>query len=173
MPEKRGLGKVVHAGREMVWGKGAVAGGFVFLSGAEARSDDTDAPVEGVAAQTELALDRIEARLTEAGARLDDVVKLVWYLTDRALEQEFYAARDGWLARHAPKLLEERSYASTLLIIGLAKPDMLVEIDCIAYIGCEESEALDGSLQTEAPAEPAPPDGGTASGAALGVDSPG
>ena len=33
---KRGLGKVVHAGREMVWGKGAVAGGFVFLSGAEA-----------------------------------------------------------------------------------------------------------------------------------------
>ena len=26
---KRGLGKVVHAGREMVWGKGAVAGGFI------------------------------------------------------------------------------------------------------------------------------------------------
>ena len=163
---KRGLGKVVHAGREMVWGKGAVAGGFVFLSGAEARADDTDEPVEGVAAQTELALDRIEARL-------DDVVKFVWYLTDRALEQEFYAARDGWLARHAPKLLEERSYASTLLIVGLAKPEMLVEIDCIAYIGSQESRALDRSLQTEAPAEPAPPDGGTASGAALGVDSPG
>jgi enamine deaminase RidA (YjgF/YER057c/UK114 family) len=134
---KRGLGKVVHAGREMVWGKGAVAGGFVFLSGAEARADDTDEPVEGIAAQTELALDRIEARLEEAGARLDDVVKFVWYLADRALEQEFYAARDGWLARHAPKLLEERSYASTLLVVGLAKPDMLVEIDCTAYIGSE------------------------------------
>ena len=134
MPEKRGLGKVVHAGREMVWGKGAVAGGFVFLSGAEARSEDTDEPVEGVAAQTELALERIRVRLEEAGARLDDVVKFVWYLTDRALEQEFYAARDGWLARHAPKLLEERSYASTLLIVGLAKPDMLVEIDCIAWL---------------------------------------
>jgi enamine deaminase RidA (YjgF/YER057c/UK114 family) len=134
---KRGLGKVVHAGREMVWGKGAVAGGFVFLSGAEARSDETDEPVEGVAAQTELALDRIEARLEEAGARLDDVVKFVWYLTDRALEEEFYAARDGWLARHAPTLLEERSYASTLLIVGLAKPDMLVEIDCIAYLSVD------------------------------------
>ena len=84
MAEKRGLGKVVHAGREMVWGKGAVAGGFVFLSGSEARSDETDEPVEGVAAQTELALDRIETRLEEAGARLDDVVKFVWYLTDRA-----------------------------------------------------------------------------------------
>ena len=96
MPEKRGLGKVVHAGREMVWAKGAVAGGFVFLSGAEARADDTDEPVEGVAAQTELALDRVEARLEEAG--------------------------------------EERSYASTLLVVGLAKPEMLVEIDCIACV---------------------------------------
>jgi Endoribonuclease L-PSP len=75
--EKRGLGKVVHAGREMVWGKGAVAGGFVFLSGAEARADDTDEPVEGIAAQTELALDRIKSRLEEAGARLDDVVRFV------------------------------------------------------------------------------------------------
>ena len=137
MAEKRGLGKVVHAGREMVWGKGAVAGGFVFLSGAEARADETDEPVEGVAAQTELALDRIKTRLEEAGARLDDVVKFVWYLTDRALEQEFYAARDGWLARHAPTLLEERSYASTLLIVGLAKPDMLIEIDCTAYLGVD------------------------------------
>ena len=140
MAEKRGLGKVVHAGREMVWGKGAVADGFVFLSGAEARADDTDEPIEGIAAQTELALDRIETRLAEAGARLDDVVKFVWYLTDRALEQEFYAARDGWLARRAPKLLEERSYASTLLIVGLAKPDMLVEIDCIAYLSVDSPQ---------------------------------
>ena len=137
MAEKRGLGKVVHAGREMVWGKGAVAGGFVFLSGAEARADDTDEPVGGIAAQTELALERIKSRLEEAGARLDDVVKFVWYLTDRALEQEFYAARDGWLERNAPDLLHERSYASSLLIVGLAKPDMLVEIDCIAYVGID------------------------------------
>ena len=117
---KRGLGKVVHAGREMVWGRGAVAGGFVFLSGAEARADDTDDPVEGVAAQTELALERIEARLEEAGARLDDVVKFVWYLTDRALEQEFYAARDGWLARHAPQLLAERCWWRSTALHGSA-----------------------------------------------------
>lgn len=132
---KRGLGKVVHAGQEMVWGKGAVAGGFVFLSGAEARADDTDEPVPGVAAQTELALERIRERLAEAGASLDDVVKFVWYLRDRDLIEEFYAARDGWLERNAPRLLHERSYASTLLIVGLAKEDMLVEIDCTASIG--------------------------------------
>jgi hypothetical protein len=47
---KRGLGLIEHAGEVMVWDKGAVAGGFVFLSGAEARSDETDTPVEGVKA---------------------------------------------------------------------------------------------------------------------------
>ena len=100
---KRGLGLVQHAGRTMVWGKGVVAGDFVFLSGAEARSDDEDVPVEG--------------------------------LTDRSLESEFYAARDGWLERNCKPLVDECSYASTLLIVGLAREDMLVEIDCIAYVG--------------------------------------
>ncbi len=92
---KRGLGLVVHAGRTMVWGKGAVAGDFVFLSGAEARSDEADIPAEGIKAQTELALERIKQRLTEAGGTLENVVKFVWYLTDRSLEAEFYEARDG------------------------------------------------------------------------------
>jgi enamine deaminase RidA (YjgF/YER057c/UK114 family) len=132
---KRGLGLVQHAGRTMVWGKGAVAGDFVFLSGAEARSDEEDIPVEGIEAQTELALERVKARLAEAGALLENVVKFVWYLTDRSLESEFYEARDGWLERNCKPLLDERSYASTLLIVGLAREDMLVEIDCTAYVG--------------------------------------
>jgi enamine deaminase RidA (YjgF/YER057c/UK114 family) len=132
---KRGLGLITHAGQTMVWGKGAVAGDFVFLSGAEARADDTDTPVAGVKAQTELCLERIKQRLSEAGATLDDVVKFVWYLRERELIEDFYEARDGWLDRNCPSLVRERSYASTLLIVGLAKEDMLVEIDCLAYVG--------------------------------------
>jgi enamine deaminase RidA (YjgF/YER057c/UK114 family) len=140
---KRGLGLIRQGGQTMVWGKGAVAGGLVFLSGAEARSDETDEPVAGVAAQTELALQRIKERLAEAGARLEDIVKLVWYLRDRESIDEFYAARDGWLERNCPELVRERSYASTLLIVGLAKEDMLVEIDCIALAGGLESSNKD------------------------------
>ncbi len=124
----------------MPWGKGAITNDFVFLSGVEARDEKTDAPVPGIKAQTELALSRIKERLEEAGTSVDNVVKFVWYLVDRALEQEFYEARDGWLARHAPKLLKERSYASTLLIVGLARYDMLVEIDCIAVLPTNRSK---------------------------------
>ncbi|MGN6871739.1 MAG: RidA family protein [Solirubrobacteraceae bacterium] len=132
---KRGLGLLVYGGKPMAWGKGAIAGDFVFLSGAEARSEESDVPVDGIKAQTELCLERIKQRLTEAGASLENVVKFVWYLTDRSLEQEFYEARDGWLARNCKSLVDEHSYASTLLIVGLAREDMLVEIDCYAYIG--------------------------------------
>ena len=135
MTSKRGLGLIQHAGRTMVWGKGAVAGGMVFLSGADARGDGDDVPVQGITAQTELALERIKERLVEAGTGLDNVVKFVWYLTDRSHIDDFYAARDGWLERHAPSLVRERSYASTLLIVGLAREDMLVEIDCFASEG--------------------------------------
>lgn len=135
MTPKRGLGLIEHAGEVMVWGKGATAGGFVFLSGAEARADDTDTPVEGVRAQTELCLERVRQRLEAAGATLDDVVKFVWYVKDRSLIPDFYEARDGWLERHCPSLVRERSYASTLLIVELALDEMLVEIDCVAYTG--------------------------------------
>jgi enamine deaminase RidA (YjgF/YER057c/UK114 family) len=134
LSHKRGLGLIHYGGKLMAWGKGAIANDLVFLSGVEARDEKTDIPVLGIKAQTELALNRVKERLEEAGTSTDNVVKFVWYLADRALEQEFYDARDGWLARHAPKLLKERSYASTLLIVGLARYDMLVEIDCIAVL---------------------------------------
>jgi hypothetical protein len=36
------------------------------------------------------------------------------------------------MARECPSLLAERSYASTILIAGLATEQVLVEVDCIA-----------------------------------------
>jgi enamine deaminase RidA (YjgF/YER057c/UK114 family) len=134
MMRKKGLGPVIHNGAQMTWGKGAKAGNFVFLSGVEARDEKTDVPVSGIRAQTELALDRIKKRLEEAGTTIDNVVKFVWYLSDRSMEQEFLNVRDEWMRKNAPLLLKERSYAGTLLIVGLALYEMLIEIDCIAYV---------------------------------------
>ena len=132
-PGKRGLGLIRHAGKVMKWGKGAAAGGFVFLSGVEARTEEEDIPPKTMKEQVELVMDRIRARLEEAGTGVDNVVKFVWYIADRSQLQEFYDARDSWLSKNAHSLLKERSYASTLLVVGLARHDMLVEVDCIAY----------------------------------------
>jgi hypothetical protein len=62
-------------------------------------------------------------------------VKVVWYLSGRSVIDDFYGARHGWLERNCLTLVHERSYASPLLIVGLARADMLVEVDCFAYVG--------------------------------------
>jgi enamine deaminase RidA (YjgF/YER057c/UK114 family) len=136
MQSKRGLGPVVHGDREMPFGKGAVAGGLVFLSGAEGRHPDTGVPVEGIRAQTEVVFEKIRSRLADAGATLDDIVKLTCFVTDRGLKDEFMAARDDWLRRNCPDLIEGRAYASTLLFVnGMSHEDMLLEVECVAYVG--------------------------------------
>jgi enamine deaminase RidA (YjgF/YER057c/UK114 family) len=136
MGEKRGFGPVVHGGREMPFGKGAVAGGFAFLSGAEGRHPDTGVPVEGIGAQTEVAFAKIKSRLEEAGGSIADIVKLTAYLKDRGDKDAYMAARDEWLEQNSPEVLSDRAYGSTLLFVsGMSHEDMLIEIDCIAYIG--------------------------------------
>jgi enamine deaminase RidA (YjgF/YER057c/UK114 family) len=131
----RNLGPIVYGDRTMGWGKGVVAGGFVFLSGVEARLDDEGRPVRGVAAQTELCLQRVDERLREGGATFPDVVKLVWYVRGAPLLAEFFEVRDRWLRDRYPDFVGERAYASTVVVAELSFPDVLVEIDCTAYTG--------------------------------------
>ena len=95
----------MHGAKEMMWGMGAIAGDFVFLSGAEARDERSDEPIGGIKEQTELALGRIKQRLEEAGTSLENLVKFVWYLADRSQIEAFYSASDSWLANNAPNLL--------------------------------------------------------------------
>lgn len=132
---KIGLGLLRRGERTLMYGKGAVAGGFVFLSGVEGVTDAEDRPVVGIETQTTLMLDRLRSYLADADAKLDQIVKAVWMVSDRALLPEFFAVRDAWMAEHAPQLRDERSFASTLTIVGLATPEMLVEVDVIAHVG--------------------------------------
>jgi enamine deaminase RidA (YjgF/YER057c/UK114 family) len=134
---KRGLGPVMMGGKPMPWGKGAVAGDFVFLSGLEGRTDDAGVAVDGIAAQTKLALERGTQYLQEAGTSAENVVRMVQYLAKPEDAAEFHVARDGWMRAHAPQLLEEQSYAGVLLIQQFTKPDRLIEIELTAYIDQE------------------------------------
>lgn len=127
------LGPVYHAGKRMPWGKGVVANGFVFLSGAEGRDPETDLPHPGIREQTRLALDRIKARLEEAGTSMENIVKATWYVVNRSDKVDFMKARDEWFAEHCPQMV--RHFAGTLLVgVGLDLPEMRVEIDVIAAL---------------------------------------
>lgn len=131
---KRGLGPVIRGGRSMPWGKGVVAGPFVFLSGLEGSVDEDGAQVQGIEAQTVLALERGEAFLREAGSTMEHVVRLIQYLADPADRDGFHAARTRWLEAHAPVLQAEQSYAGVLLIQQLSLTGCLVELELTAVL---------------------------------------
>lgn len=68
----------------------------------------------------------LEARLDEAGASFDDVVKLNFYLLDASMLQLIRDIRDTYVNRDHPP-------ASTLVVVKeLFRPDLLIEVDAIA-----------------------------------------
>lgn len=140
MVNKRGLGPVIIGGTPMPWGKGAVAGGLVFLSGLEGRTDDAGAPLAGIEAQTLLALTRGKQYLEEAGTSFENVVRMVQYLADPEMLGGFHKTRDSFMRAYAPNLLAEQSYAGVLLVQRFSRTDRLVEIEIIAAAGQDGQE---------------------------------
>ena len=91
---------------------------------------DFDGKVVGVgdsAAQTENAMRCAKILLEEAGARLEDIVKIVIYITDRAYRDPVYQVVGRWLKGVYP-------VSTGLIVQGLARPELVMEIDIIAEI---------------------------------------
>ena len=77
-------------------------------------------------AQVKQVFANLKARLDEAGASFNDVVKLNFYLVDAANLQIVRDIRDTYVNREHPP-------ASTLVVVRqLVRPDLLVEVDAIA-----------------------------------------
>jgi enamine deaminase RidA (YjgF/YER057c/UK114 family) len=104
------------------------AGQTVYLRGQTAM--DLDGKIIGVgdaAAQAENAMRCAKILLEEAGARLQDVVKITIYITDRTYREAVYRVVGHWLKGVHP-------VSTGLIVQGLARPEYLMEIDIIAEI---------------------------------------
>lgn len=91
---------------------------------------DLDGNIVGIgdaAAQTENAMSCAKVLLEEAGSSLQDVVKIVIYITDRAHREPVYRVVGRWLKGVYP-------VSTGIIVQGLAKPEYLMEIDIIAEI---------------------------------------
>jgi enamine deaminase RidA (YjgF/YER057c/UK114 family) len=109
-----------------------VAGDTVFLRGQVGQDLDTAESV-GIgdpAAQAEQAMRNIEQLLTEAGAGLDEICKVVIYLTDIRYREPVYRVVGRWLRGVHP-------VSTGLVVSALARPEWLVEIDATAVIASE------------------------------------
>ncbi|MET0904979.1 MAG: RidA family protein [Bradyrhizobiaceae bacterium] len=91
---------------------------------------DLDGKIIGIgdaAAQTENAMACAKVLLEEAGSKLEDVVKIVIYITDRAYREPVYCVVGKWLKGVYP-------VSTGIIVQGLAKPEYMMEIDIIAEI---------------------------------------
>ena len=107
---------------------GAEGGGMVFTAGQVAWDETGNVTGVGdVRAQTIQTLKNVIAVLEEAGASLDDVLKCNVYLKDmndfQIMNEEF------------ARVFAVDPPARTTVQTPLAEPEMLVEIEAVAYIG--------------------------------------
>ncbi|MDA4122459.1 MAG: RidA family protein [Thaumarchaeota archaeon] len=108
--------------------RGTRVGNLVFLSGQTAFDmDDKLMGVGSPRAQARNALANIKSLLAVAGAKMSDVVKITVYVTDVSYRPEVYD--------EIFKAFKGKAPSSTGLVVnGLARKELLVEIDAIAAI---------------------------------------
>ena len=102
-------------------------GRTLYISGQVALDASGDLVGSGdFAAQLKQVFANLKARLDEAGASFNDVVKLNFYLLDASMLQLIRDIRDTYVNRDHPP-------ASTLVVVKeLFRPDLLIEVDAIA-----------------------------------------
>lgn len=104
------------------------ANNTVYVRGQTAMNlDGTIVGIGDAAAQTENAMSCAKVLLEEAGSSLQDVVKIVIYITDRAYREPVYRVVGKWLKGVYP-------VSTGIIVQGLAKPEYMMEIDIIAEI---------------------------------------
>jgi enamine deaminase RidA (YjgF/YER057c/UK114 family) len=107
------------------YSRAVVDGDFCFVAGTTGYDYATMTMPGDVAAQTRNAFRTIARALEEAGFALADAVRATYYVTDRADADRVLAVCGEFLADIRP--------AATLLVIaGLYKPEMKVEIEITA-----------------------------------------
>lgn len=111
-------------------------GNMVFVGGTT--TTNAKGEVEGVGdayLQTKIILRKIEAVLKRAGARISDVVRVRFYVTDITRGQEYIKAYSEWFK-------EIRPVITMAEVKALARPDHLVEIEADAVVGSYRTSRL-------------------------------
>lgn len=104
------------------------AGDFVFLSGMAALDRDGNVLAKGdVVQQTRHTMEAIKTVLRKVGGTFEDIVKVTVYLKNVQDRARINPIREEYFGRSRP--------ASVLVEVSeLFLPDLLVEIDSIAYL---------------------------------------
>jgi len=104
-------------------------GNMVFVGGTT--TTNSRGEVEGIGdayQQTQIILQKIEEVLKRAGAKMSNVVRIRFYVTDISRGQDYLRAYSEWFKDIRPVITMAE-------VKALARPDHLVEIEADAVIG--------------------------------------
>jgi enamine deaminase RidA (YjgF/YER057c/UK114 family) len=107
------------------YSRAVVDGDFAFVAGTTGYDYTTMTMPSDVTSQSRNCFKTIEAALTEAGFAMADIVRATYYITDARDADEHFAV--------CGEVLGEIRPAATLLVVaGLYRPEMKIEIEVTA-----------------------------------------
>ncbi|MBW9065526.1 RidA family protein [Rhizobium herbae] len=109
------------------YSRALVQGDWCFVSGTTGYDYATMTMPETVEEQTRNCLKTIESALADAGFSLGDVVRTHYYVTDAALADVVFPILGETFGEIRP--------AATMVVCGLIRPEMLIEIEVTAFRG--------------------------------------
>ncbi|QJD16829.1 RidA family protein [Paracoccus sanguinis] len=109
---------------ELGYSRAVVKGSWCFVSGTTGYDYAAMAMPEAAADQAENAFSTIAAVLADAGFGMGDVVRVQYTITDAALVGEIAPVLARWLGEVRP--------AAKMVVAGLIRPEMKVEIEVTA-----------------------------------------
>jgi len=129
MPKQRILTAEVDEVAPGLWSNAMRCGDMLFISGQVSREFHGQQIVGDTAyAQAHHIFTRIKHIAAAAGASMDQIVKMVIYVTDMRENVEVWKARQEFFTGDFP--------TSTLVqVAALGKPEIKVEIETVAYLG--------------------------------------
>ena len=110
------------------WSNCLVVGDQVFIAGMTARTGAVVVGGDSMYEQAKAVFAKIKHLMEAAGGRMDDIVKVLIFVTDIKRREEVWKARREVFSGDFPvsTLVEAR---------GLATPDLLVEVEAVAVLG--------------------------------------
>jgi len=113
-----------------MWSNCLRVGDHVYVSGLTARASDGQSILgDDEYAQTQVIFGKMRDLLVAAGGVMDDVVKMTIFVTDIANNSLVWKARKEFFTGDFPA-------CSLVEVSALAKPEIRVEIEAVAHVGC-------------------------------------
>ncbi|HEV2556310.1 MAG TPA: RidA family protein [Bosea sp. (in: a-proteobacteria)] len=113
------------------YANGMVAEGRVLVTGGLVGWDENGVFAQGFLPQLERTFLNIKAVVEAGGGRIEDIVRMTWYVTDmeayRGSLRELGPVYRGVLGRHFPAM-------AVVQVVSLVEPEALVEIEATAVI---------------------------------------